>query len=48
MDSSDHSSAPPLGRYTLLPNTSSLDSLSEERQNVLSPAIPSEGKKEID
>lgn len=42
MTTSDHSSAPPLGKYTLLPSTSSLDSLSEERQNGLSNSIPSE------
>lgn len=42
MTTSDNSSASPLGRYTLLPSTSSLDSLSEERQNGLSNSIPSE------
>ncbi|XP_015753695.1 PREDICTED: solute carrier family 12 member 9-like [Acropora digitifera] len=43
MTTSDNSPAPSLGRYTLLPSTSSLDSLSEERQNGLSNSIPSEG-----
>ncbi|XP_074635463.1 solute carrier family 12 member 9-like isoform X2 [Acropora palmata] len=42
MTTSGNSPAPPLGRYTLLPSTSSLDSLSEERQDGLSNSIPSE------
>lgn len=34
----DRSGTPPIGRYTLLPSAPSLESVSEERQDDLSPA----------